>query len=107
MRGERLIGWTSHYLVGVVFAGLLVAAVGPGWLCRPSLAPALAFGALSVAAPFLLMQPAFGMGIAAARLPNPSRARVRSLVTHLVFGTGLFIAGRAGSVLFVVQPCSG
>ena len=51
--------------------------------------PALTVGIGSVAAPFLLMQPAMGAGIAASRTPRPSAARMRSLVTHGVFGVGL------------------
>lgn len=107
VRGERLMGWACHYLIGVTFAGLLVAVAGAGWLCAPTLFPALAFGAVSVAAPLLLMQPAFGMGIAASRLPNPGKARIRSLVTHLVFGAGLFVAGWVLSGLLPEQLCSG
>lgn len=107
VRGERLMGWACHYLIGVIFAGLLVAMAGAGWLCAPTLLPALAFGVVSVAAPLLLMQPAFGMGIAASRLPNPGKSRVRSLVTHLVFGAGLFVAGWVLSGLLPEQLCSG
>ncbi|MDH0338153.1 DUF2938 domain-containing protein [Metapseudomonas otitidis] len=92
VRGERVLGWTCHYLIGIGFAALLVAVAGPAWLCRPSLWPALVFGLLSVAAPFLVMQPAFGLGIAAARTPEPLKARLRSLRTHLVFGLGLYLA---------------
>jgi hypothetical protein len=47
----------------------------------------------SVAAPFLLMQPGMGVGIAAAHAPKPGAARTRSLITHLTFGIGLYAAG--------------
>jgi len=93
VRGERVLGWVCHYLIGVLFAAGLLAAVGSDWLCRPAMVPALLLGALSVAAPLLLMQPAFGMGLAASRTANPWRARLRSLLTHLVFGAGLYLAG--------------
>ncbi|MBM1189293.1 DUF2938 domain-containing protein [Pseudomonas weihenstephanensis] len=92
-RHERLIGWGFHYLTGVVFAGLLVAAVGKDWLYQPTLVPALFAGLLSVALPWVIMQPAFGMGIAAANTPNPRLARQKSLLTHLTFGLGLYVAG--------------
>jgi hypothetical protein len=46
-----------------------------------------------VAAPLLLMQPAFGMGIAASRTANPWQVRMRALLTHLVFGLGLYLTG--------------
>lgn len=92
VRSERAIGWAFHYLTGLAFAALFVLLVGSGWLLQPTLLPALAFGVATVAAPFLLMQQGFGMGIAASRTANPTQARVRSLVTHLVFGAGLYLA---------------
>jgi hypothetical protein len=54
---ERVTGWSSHYLIGVLFALAFLALVGDGWLKAPSLLPALAFGALTVLAPFLVVQP--------------------------------------------------
>lgn len=41
------------------------------------------------------MQPGMGAGIAASRTPNPRAARLQSLVTHAVFGLGLYLAGLA------------
>ncbi|MDH0893008.1 MULTISPECIES: DUF2938 domain-containing protein [unclassified Pseudomonas] len=95
VRGERALGWAFHYLTGLAFAGLFLAWVGGDWLQRPTPAPALAFGALTVAAPLLLMQPAFGMGLAASRTPKPWQVRSRALLTHLVFGAGLYLSGLA------------
>lgn len=92
--GEAAIGWLVHYGIGIGFAAGLVAAAGTVWLQAPSLTPALLTGLATVAAPWLVMQPAFGLGIAASRAPDPLQARLRSLVTHLVFGTGLYAAAR-------------
>lgn len=92
VRGERAIGWTAHYLTGIAFAGGLLAACGTAWLRQPTLAPALAFGIATVAAPFLLMQPGMGAGLAARRTPRPAAARLQSLATHAVFGLGLYAA---------------
>jgi hypothetical protein len=105
--GERPIGWVCHYLIGVLLVGLMLIAVGPQWLCRPTLVPALALGALSVAAPFLLMQPAFGMGLAASRMPGAWRVRWRSLQTHLLFGLGVYLAGWCGAQIAVLPLCGG
>ncbi len=93
VRGERLIGWTAHYLIGVAFAGVLLAVCGLAWVRQPTPAPALALGIVTVAAPFLLMQPGMGAGIAASRAPRPNAARLQSLVTHAIFGLGLYAAG--------------
>jgi len=93
VRGERVLGWTFHYLTGLLFAAAFLVLVGGDWLQRPTPGPALLFGALTVAAPLLLMQPGFGMGLAAARTPRPWQVRSRALATHLVFGLGLYLAG--------------
>jgi hypothetical protein len=93
VRGERIVGWAAHYLIGIAFAGVLLAIWGLEWTSQPTLAPALIVGIGSVAAPFLLMQPGMGAGIAASRTPRPAAARAQSLVTHLVFGAGLYAAG--------------
>jgi len=98
VRGESLTGWTAHYLIGIAFAFLLLAIFGMGWLDRPSILPALMVGIGSVAAPFLLMQPGMGLGLAARCAPKPNAARLRSLVTHGIFGFGLYVAGLLISV---------
>jgi hypothetical protein len=92
-RAERAIGWTAHYLTGIAFASILSAIWGSGWAQHPTLGPALIVGVGSVSAPFLLMQPAMGAGIAASRTPDPNAARWRSVVMHAVFGLGLYAAG--------------
>jgi hypothetical protein len=93
VRGERVIGWTAHYLIGIAFAGALLAICGLGWTRQPTLDPALVLGIATVTAPFLLMQPGMGAGIAASRTPRPNSARLQSLVTHAVFGLGVYAAG--------------
>jgi hypothetical protein len=99
VRGERLIGWTVHYLTGIAFAAVLLALWGLDWVRHPTLGPALIVGIATVAAPFLLMQPGMGAGIAASRTPRPNAARLQSLVTHTIFGFGLYAAGWATSLL--------
>jgi|SRR6188472_2455049 len=94
-RGERLIGWVAHYLIGIAFASALLIGWGREWAREPTLIPALIVGIGSVAAPFLLMQPGMGLGVAASRTPNPAAARLRSLTTHAIFGLGLYAAGWA------------
>src|SRR6185503_10383925 len=82
VRGELLIGWTAHYLIGIAFAGLLLAIWGLDWTRRPTLAPALIVGVGTVLAPFLVMQPGMGAGFFASRTPKPRAARLQSLLTH-------------------------
>jgi len=99
VRGERALGWAVHYLTGVAFAALLVSLNGVAWLAQPSLGPALALGIATVAAPFLLMQPGMGAGIAASRTARPATARLQSLITHAVFGAGLFAAAKVAQLI--------
>jgi hypothetical protein len=87
---ECKVGWAAHYSIGVAFAVMFVLLARDGWMDRPTLLPAFAFGLATVVVPFLTVQPAFGLGIAASRTNNPRAARVKSLVTHAVFGAGIF-----------------
>lgn len=93
--GEIAIGWIVHYAIGIVFAGILLAIWGLDWARQPTLLPALLVGWATMAAPFFLMQPGLGLGIAAAKTPKPMIARFRSLLTHTVFGLGLYLAALA------------
>ena len=88
---ECTVGWIAHYTIGITFAITFVAFVGNTWLRQPTLLPALIFGVVTVLAPFTIMQPAFGLGFAAAKTPNPTQARVRSLLNHTAFGVGLYL----------------
>lgn len=89
---EGIIGQFAHYSIGIAFAFLLVLAFGKKWLETPSLFPALTIGLLTIVAPFFLMQPAFGFGIAGSNLPDPNKARLMSLIIHCVYGIGLFLS---------------
>jgi hypothetical protein len=92
VKGELALGWLVHYLTGVAFAALLLGIWGMQWADSPTLLPALGLGIATVAAPWLLMQPAMGAGIASSRTPSPAKNRARSLVNHAVFGLGLYVA---------------
>ena len=79
-----------HYATGIAFAFALLAVSGPDWARGPTLFPALAFGLATVLFPFLVMRSrpwATGRG---GRAPDPAAARRRSLLTHLLFGLGLY-----------------
>ena len=99
---ECTVGWIAHYMIGIAFAITFVAIAGTGWLQRPALMPAIIFGVVTVVAPFFVMQPAFGFGVAASKTPNPAQARLRSLMNHTAFGIGLYISGLLASWLLQV-----
>jgi len=97
--GERLIGWTAHYGIGILYAGLFIALSGINWVNAPTLLPALIFGVVTLVAPFFVMQPAMGAGIASSKTPKPNLARLRSFAVHTVFGFGLYLSAVAGALL--------
>lgn len=90
-RFECTIGWLAHYTIGIGFALAFVTLQSGDWLARPTLLPALLFGIATVVFPLSVMQPALGLGFAASKTANPAQARLKSLATHTVFGTGLYL----------------
>lgn len=92
VRHELLLGWLTHYAVGLVFAGALVGVAGAGWVAAPALLPAVALGVGTVVFPLFVMQPAMGQGVAASRTPAPLKNCLRSVLNHAVFGLGLFLS---------------
>lgn len=98
--GECTIGWVAHYMTGVIFAIVFIALAGNYWLQHPTPIPAIIFGVITVIAPFFIMQPSFGLGVAASKMSNPMQARLRSLMNHTAFGIGLYLFGLLVSWLF-------
>jgi hypothetical protein len=94
---ERALGWLIHYATGIGYAAVLLAIAGVEWARSPSLWQPLAFSLAALVIPYGIMQPAFGLGIASSRHPHPWMARLRSLLAHLAFGVGLYLAGYLAS----------
>jgi hypothetical protein len=92
---ECAVGWSTHYLIGILFALILLCAAPDNWIANPTLLPAVLTGILTLVIPFFIMQPAMGSGIAAAKTPHPWQARLKSTATHLVFGFGLYLSACA------------
>jgi hypothetical protein len=98
-RFECAVGWFAHYTIGVVLA-LVFLALAPGnWLARPTVLPALLYGIGTVVFPLFVLQPSLGLGIASSKTPKPAKARLKSFVTHVVFGVGLYLCAVALSHL--------
>ena len=89
---EALLGWVTHYVVGIVFAFLLIGVAGIEWIGKPSPGLAILVGICTVVFPFFVMQPAMGLGIAFSKTPNPIKSCARSLINHSVFGLGLYLS---------------
>jgi hypothetical protein len=95
VRGERALGWAAHYSIGISFAMLLLLIFGLEWARSPSLLPALGVGVGTVVAPLFVLQPALGAGIASSKTPTPLFNCLKSVVTHTVYGFGLYLAALA------------
>ena len=100
---ECTVGWIAHYLIGITFSCIFVVIMGDRWLQHPTLIPTIVFGIATVLAPFLIMQPSLGFGIAASKTSNPTNARIRSLMNHFAFGIGIYIFGWFVNLLFWVS----
>jgi hypothetical protein len=94
---ERFIGWSTHYLIGVVYAaGYLIALAAMSR--TPSFASAMIFGLATVFAPWLILQPGLGVGYFASKAPRPHVTRTLNLVSHLIFGAGLYFGWRIATL---------
>lgn len=100
VRRELLLGWLVHYAIGISFAALLLAIFGLAWGRSPTLGPALVVGIGTVVAPLFVLQPALGAGVASSKTPRPVFNTLKSLMTHTVFGLGLFVAALMAAHLF-------
>ncbi|KZN46136.1 DUF2938 domain-containing protein [Pseudoalteromonas luteoviolacea] len=89
---ESVIGWAAHYVIGVFFAFIFILSSLWIHVSLLSSVGAIVFGALTVIFPYFIMQPCFGMGIAASKTPQPSSVRLKSLMAHVSFGVGLSLS---------------
>ena len=81
--------------------GLMLLLVwGPAWAHQPTIGPAMAVGLGTIVAPWLVMQPAMGAGVAGSRTPRPRSTRLRNLATHAVYGVGLYLTALAVTALW-------
>lgn len=90
---ERTVGWLFHYGIGIFYVGCMLAYMGVSWLDKPIIWNPMIISIGSILAPLLIMQPAFGFGVAASKTPSPWVARRRTLIAHLSFGLGIYVAG--------------
>jgi hypothetical protein len=91
--------WRLKRLGSITFAALLLSTFGLTWARSPSLLPALLIGIVTAVAPLLILQPALGAGIASSKTRTPVANSIKSLVTHTVYGFGLYFAALATASL--------
>lgn len=92
---ELLLGWAFHYAIGVAYGLLLIATAGTTWLQSPSPFEPVALALALLAAPYFVMMPGLGLGIAGSRTPRPQLTRLKSAAAHTVFGLGMYATALA------------
>ncbi len=91
VKGELALGWIVHYVIGIAYGLLLVALWGEEWLKQPAIFPPMLLLWVFLIAPYFVMMPGMGKGIAASKAPKPGIERLKSVVGHSVFGIGMYL----------------
>ncbi|HEV7325857.1 MAG TPA: DUF2938 domain-containing protein [Bosea sp. (in: a-proteobacteria)] len=89
---ELAVGWMMHYLIGALFAAIVLLLWGLDWARNPTLLPALIVGVVTVGCGWFILQPGMGFGLAASKRPNANQVRLIGLINHVVFGLSLWLA---------------
>lgn len=98
--GERPLGWTVHYVVGVGYAFVYFLLMRYGFGSSPGLLSALLFGAVSVSVTWFFMEPILGAGVMGANIPHRPVALAHDFTSHLSLGVGLYAGDLATRALF-------
>jgi hypothetical protein len=92
---ESILGWAFHYVVGCVYAALYLLYINAVQMGQPTLVSAVLFGLVTILSPWLLMQPALGLGICASKAPRSNVVRLQNLIIHTTFGLALYYSYQA------------
>lgn len=95
VKGEAAIGWIAHYAIGIGYGLLLLAFWGRGWIAEPTLLPPIILSWVLLVAPYFIMMPGMGLGVAGSKTPNPALTRLKSVAGHSVFGLGMYVTAIA------------
>ena len=100
VRYEQTIGWLFHYIIGIAYACSYLMLMAYVVKSEPSLSSAIIFGVVTLIAPWLVLQPALGLGLFARLAEKPTTIRAINLSVHLIFGAVLYF-GWAVSLILV------
>jgi len=89
---EKLIGYITHYAIGICFAVpfMLGWAILVGGPASPEWA--LGYGVATTVASLFFVYPSMGFGVFGIRSPDGLRAPISSLANHFFFGVGMAVA---------------
>jgi hypothetical protein len=88
---ELAIGWIGHYVTGIIYGIAYLGVVENALAAEPSIETALVFGLVTLAAPWLFVQPSIGVGVFASNAPHPWVIRLTNVAMHMAFGASLYI----------------
>jgi hypothetical protein len=91
LNNEKSVALLSHYLIGIILAGIYLLLELKEPTIRHQLWMPLIFGLTTVLLPWLWLYPSIGLGFLASKSPRKSPYIVTSLVNHTNFGLGLVI----------------
>ena len=97
---EQTIVWLFHYIIGIRYAYLYVMLMVFIVIKDPSLTSAIIYGLVTLIAPWLVLQPALGLGLFARLAEKPNTIRALNLSVHLIFGVALYFAWTLSLALF-------
>lgn len=96
---ESILGWVFHYVVGCIYAALYLTYANIVQMGQPTLVSAVLFGLATILSPWLLMQPALGLGFCASKAPRPILVRMQNLIIHTIFGFALYCSYQVPNAL--------
>ena len=91
LKNEKLWCFISHYLIGIVLAGIYLFLELKEPTVREQMWMPLAFGITTVFLPWFWLLPSIGLGFMASKAPNRSLVIRTNLANHTNFGLGLFL----------------
>jgi len=91
LNNEKSVALVSHYVIGIVLAGIYLLLELNEPAIRHQLWMPLVFGLATVLLPWLWLYPSIGLGFLASKTPRKSPYIVTSLVNHTNFGLGFLI----------------
>ncbi|GEA67392.1 DUF2938 domain-containing protein [Acinetobacter baumannii] len=89
---EKALGWLAHYMIGIGYVLILISIEGTYWFTQPTIIPPLLISWILLIAPFFVMMPGMGAGIAGSNTLHPAKTRFFSFIGHSIFGLGMFIS---------------
>jgi hypothetical protein len=91
LKNEKLWCIISHYMIGIVLAGIYLYLEIREPIIRELVWLPLAYGILTVFLPWFWLLPSIGLGFVAWKSSNRALIIITNLANHTNFGVGLFI----------------